>query len=166
MQDQALSGPIGETMSAAPQFEDNSRRIHREAWKSLGDMPREEAKRQFIHRLTSHFPHWPQWYTDHGQEHAAQVSGAQAPSQSQPQLQSHAQSQAQSHERFLSSAETNSRDTSEARSRALWGERPEQSDGSGAGVTEGRRGGDSLSDKLLGEFQRKFGLVLQQHSRL
>lgn len=159
-QDQALSGPIDETMSHPPQFEDNSRRIHREAWKALGDMPKEEAKRQFMDRLSSHFPHWPQWYAAHGQEHAAQFGESQAQAQGQLQSQPHRKSQADSHQ---------DQPQAGSQSPALQTQGWVPGDGGPeqlGGVVQGRNRSDSLSDRLLEEFQKKTGLILGQQSRL
>uniref|UniRef100_A0A0C9QV99 TSA: Wollemia nobilis Ref_Wollemi_Transcript_6992_869 transcribed RNA sequence n=1 Tax=Wollemia nobilis TaxID=56998 RepID=A0A0C9QV99_9CONI len=64
---QALDGPCpsGEDGSFAI---DHALRVKQEAWKALGDMPKSQAKIEFIKLLTEFMPEWKDWYRDYAQQ--------------------------------------------------------------------------------------------------
>lgn len=58
---QALDGPCPSGQDGSLAI-DHALRVKQEAWKALGDMPRTQAKREFIDLLTQVLPEWENWY--------------------------------------------------------------------------------------------------------
>jgi hypothetical protein len=46
---------------------DSALRIREEAWRALGDMPKEEAQTLFVDMLSSVLPDWKNWDETYGQ---------------------------------------------------------------------------------------------------
>lgn len=63
---QAVDGPCSYGQNGALTI-DPSLRKKQEAWASLGDMPRETAKRRFVEFLTTVLPQWKEWSDTQGE---------------------------------------------------------------------------------------------------
>nr|ABK23990.1 unknown [Picea sitchensis] len=61
---QALDGPCPSGQDGSLAI-DHALRVKQEAWKALGDMPRAQAKREFIDLLTEVLPEWKNWYNSY-----------------------------------------------------------------------------------------------------
>eukprot|EP00252_Welwitschia_mirabilis_P015590 TRINITY_DN343_c0_g1_i1.p1 TRINITY_DN343_c0_g1~~TRINITY_DN343_c0_g1_i1.p1 ORF type:complete len:148 (+),score=25.89 TRINITY_DN343_c0_g1_i1:106-549(+) len=63
---QALDGPCPSGQDGSLAI-DHVLRAKQHAWKSLGDMPKSQAKREFIKLLTQVVPDWKNWYSSYSE---------------------------------------------------------------------------------------------------
>ncbi|KAH9307336.1 hypothetical protein KI387_035247, partial [Taxus chinensis] len=61
---QALDGPCPNGQDGSLAI-DRALRVKQEAWKALGNMPKSQAKREFVGLLTQVLPEWKEWCKDH-----------------------------------------------------------------------------------------------------
>ncbi|ERN08770.1 hypothetical protein AMTRI_Chr11g156400 [Amborella trichopoda] len=63
---QVLQGPYPSLQLNESTYDDPDLSGKEAAWKTLGDMPKQQAKREFVALLTMLVPNWKQWCNENG----------------------------------------------------------------------------------------------------